>query len=354
MKNLIIAATCILSITGVPVIAQSTGTNSTLTSPANIGPANAQAKAKQAIQAQDILNQYSVKYRNSGVEGRNLLESAHALGVAKTAENVNAVRSMFASRVTNDEKVLLARILGSFYTYDNQTGQNDGIAKDLRSAVYSGQKDVARAATLAYSRLGYFPDYNDVLLHAQKNGYIEKDEYYGELAHLLRFAPANEQFNIVSKINDDKNSYAVQILAFITHDADAMKQIYPETKKLIQTCLEKHEPGFSQAIGEFSYTDSVRYAMWLHSIAMLNSATTNAQYSDVIFSRLNNQTTDPRKIMSYLASSDGKELIIKIGQRGPFQNALQRIQLYTKQLPQNTVMRDMVQDVAATISSVKP
>jgi hypothetical protein len=53
-----------------------------------------------------------------------LLDAIHAAGLAKTAENVQAVRSLLASDVTAEERVGLARIPGSLYTYDNKTGLN--------------------------------------------------------------------------------------------------------------------------------------------------------------------------------------------------------------------------------------
>jgi hypothetical protein len=308
---------------------------------------------QQTAEAQNLYEQYNAKYRNKGADARQVLDGVYANGLAKTAENVKSIRASLASNVTKDEKVALVRILGSLYTYDDRTKMNNAIAQDLRGMAHSDDKDIARAATLSFSRLGYFQDSPDVLLNARNKSFIEVNEYYGELAHMVRNAPVNDQLNLVSKIKSGKSRYAAEILAFVAQDKEASKKIYPETKKLIQSCLEENEPGFAQATGEFSLTNAIQYATWLHAVATLKSDTSNVKYGDIVFSFLNDEKTEPRKIMAFLSSSEGKSFIQGIGQKGQFGNALQRISLYSKQYPQNFIMKDLVQDITGTINSLK-
>lgn len=350
MKYLfLITAACLFLANGKIAIAQSTGNTS------GIAPSapGFSSKGQQMVEAQNLFDQYHTKYRNGGLEGRKILERVQARGLEKTAENVKSIRSVLSSKVTNDEKVVLARILGSLYTHDNKTGMNNAIAGDLRGLTYSGQKDVARTATLAFSRMGYFPDSNEVLLYAQKHSLINSDEYYGELAHIMPFAPAVDQIAIVSNIRNGKSRYAAEILAFLPRNPETMKKLYPETQKMLLSVLKDNEPEFTQAIGEFGFTDAIRYATWLHSVALLSSANSQAKYSEVVLAHLNNEKTDPRKIMAFLAENEGKRLINDMGQRAPFENALQRITLYSKQLPDNIHMKELVQDITSTINSLK-
>src|SRR5680860_1653088 len=120
MKYILITVACLLLVNG-EIAAQGTGnTSGTTQSVVGLSP-----NVQQMIEAQNLFHQYNAKYRNGGLEGRKILESVHAQGLAKTAENVKSIRSLLSSTVTKDEKVVLARILGSFYTYDDKTGMNN-------------------------------------------------------------------------------------------------------------------------------------------------------------------------------------------------------------------------------------
>jgi hypothetical protein len=144
--------------------------------------------AQPAAEAQNLLSQYSARFRNSGQEGRLLLDAIHAAGLAKTAENVQAVRSLLASDVTAEERVGLARIPGSLYTYDNKTGLN---------------------------------------------------------------APPNDQLGLVSEIKSGKNRYAAEILASQLGDAQILATSFPETQRALKQYLEENEPDMPQALGEY-------------------------------------------------------------------------------------------------------
>lgn len=205
----------------------------------------------------------------------------------------------------------------------------------------------------SYSRLGYFPDTEDMLLHLKDTGVIDNEGYYGELAHILPFAPAHAQMDLLSKITMGKDKYATEILAFLPNNPDNVQRLYPETKQRLLAYLQEDEPGFGTETGVFGLTDAVRYTTWLHSIATLTRETTSAKYSDVVLNHLNNEKTDPRKIMAFLISAEGKYLINELGRPELFENARKRITQYSKQHPQNEMMRDAVQEIANTINTVK-
>jgi hypothetical protein len=307
--------------------------------------------AQQAAEAQKLLSQYTTRFRNSGQEGRMLLDAIQ--GLAQTAENVQAVRSLLASNVTAEERVGLARILGRLYTYDNKTGLNAVIAQDLRNLVYTGSKEVAGAAVLAFSRLAYFKDSQTVLRYAKDNGYIDADAYYGELAHLFPFAPPNDQLGLVSEIKSDKNRYATDILASQLGDAQILATSFPETQRALKQYLEENEPDMPPALGEYDVIDAIRYVYWLHAVAALSASTRDASYSEMVFAHLNGDKTDPRKIMAFLSSSRGKIFISNVGRKALFEDALKRVTLYSMQLPQNALMRDAVKEITDAVNSLK-
>lgn len=309
-------------------------------------------QAQRAMAAQNLLAQYIANSKNSTDNNRESLEVIQSLGLAKTSENINSIRSLLVSKANNNEKVVLTRILGTLYTIDNSTGLNSSIIKDLKGTVYSGQSDIARAGTLTYSRLAFFNDSDEVLSYAKSKGFIDTDEYYGELAHILPYAPASNQSLLVSKIKDSNNRYAMEILAFTASDPELKKKIYPEAQKLLLSSLEKNEPAFSKFIGEFGLVDGVRYATWLQSVAMLRNSVYGTKYEEVIFTQLNDAKTDPRKIIAFLISTDGKLLIKSTGNKSSFQKAMDRITVFSKQLPQNVILRDSVQDISKSINSI--
>ena len=206
---------------------------------------------------------------------------------------------------------------------------------------------------MVYSRLAYFKDSGEILGYAKNSGLIDADTYYGELAHLVPYAPANDQITLVTKIKDGNNQYALEILSSIAQDTEIMHKVDTSTKKLILSSLESSEPGFGQARGEFSLIDAVRYSTWLQSVANLSSVTREVKYEDVVLAHLNNSETDPRKVMAFLMSSDGKIFIQNVGKNGSLEGALKRITLYIKEIPQKDIMQDIVDDITATISAVK-
>lgn len=305
-----------------------------------------------AARAAQLLAEYNAKYRGNATEGRKILDELHANGIDKRAENVQIIRTLLVSKVTEAEKVALARILGAAYTPDNKTGMNSMIVHDLRALSQSAPKEVARAATLSFSRLAYFHDSPDVLFSAWNRGLIDTDEYFGELAHLTPFAPAKDQFHLVTMIRNGKNQYASEILAYLSHDTAISKGFSLETKTQILSLLEANEPEFPKPIGELDYTDAIKYSIWLHAIASLARDSSDVSYHETVMARLNDPKTDPRKVMGFLASTEGKRFIKDVGKRGPLEPLQQRVSLYSRQLPQNFIMKELTAEVTATMQTL--
>lgn len=299
-----------------------------------------------------MFDQYKAGMQGRGMAARMQLEGVSVNGIAQTPENVRSVRALLASRVTAEEKGALVRILGRLYTRDDVTGMNTVIVQDLKGFVNAGEKDVALAAVLVFSRLAYFPDSSEVLWQAKSRGVIDDDGYYGELAHLVAVAPADAQNALVRRIGEGKNPYAMEILVSSCCSPNQLARMYPETRSALLGALEENEPGFSMALGEFGMIEAIRYAAWLQAFALLGSHGDNAKYVQLVMTRLSDERLDPRKAMAFLASSQGKALIRDVGKKSAFSMLLERIELYSRQLPQNELMKEMVRDARQSVDAL--
>lgn len=273
-----------------------------------------QPYSQQIIEGQNLLDQYvanqnSPQRKNSLSNNTETLEIIHSKGLPKTAKNVVTLRTLLASNALDNEKIMLVRLLGKLYANDNQSGMNHLIVQDLKLQTNSNQNDIARSAVLAFSRLGFFVDSSAILKRAYDRKLLDADGYYGELAHLLPYASAAEQNNLLDMIKNGNNFYAREILASSFTDSEIIKKLSPKTKKNLHLFFEKNQPNFSQAIGEYDAIESFHYTNWLLSISKLEIEITNKTYQEVTFTRLNDSNLDARKIMAYLSSTSGRYLI---------------------------------------------
>jgi hypothetical protein len=92
------------------------------------------------------------------------------------------------------------------------------------------------------------------------------------------------------------------------------------------------------------------YSAWLRALASLRTSDFNKQGAELIMARLSDSKTEPRKIMAFLASEYGPPLVQQIGSKDRFASLLQRIDLYSRQNPQNSDMRAIVSQVSAMLS----
>lgn len=143
------------------------------------------------------------------------------------------------------------------YDKANTAGTNALIVQDLRGQAGSSDKNVARAATFALSRLGYVDGIEEVLSAGLSSGVI-------------------------------------------------------------------------------------RYSNWLQALATVRSSVMNKEGAEFILGKLNDERTEPRKVMAFFASEYAKKVVTTINQRARFGVALDRITLYSKQHPHNRDMKEIV------------
>jgi hypothetical protein len=315
---------------------------------------------QEMIEGQRLLDQYQSN-KNSLLGIKNLFSShtetimaIHAKGLPRTAKNVETIRSLVASSNKKEEKIALLRLSGSLYTYDNQSRANHLIVQDLRLHINSNDKDISLAALLTFSRLGYFSDSTEILKRAYDKKTLDEIAYLGEVAHLLPYAPAADQHKLLATLSNGNNSYANEILASSFTQPARVQKLDPSMKKALLLHFEKSQPSFPLALGEYRVIDSFRYNNWLQSSVMLEIELTGKTYQEIVFKHLNNPDLDPRKIIAFLSATEGKYLIEHLQnakQKEDLKVLNERAQLYSKQLPQNTIMRDLVRQITINMES---
>ncbi len=302
-------------------------------------------------ETQKLLSTYSGNFFTSSSDKRELLQSIHSRGLEKTPENLASLRQLIASNRDTEEKIILVRILGAQYASEDKTKKNNEILQELRMQANSGNAKLARASLLTFSRLNFFSDTVEILTRAKDKKLIDANEYFGEFAHLAPYAAAPSQRDLINRIRNAKNTYAIEILTSHLLEQELQSRFEPESKSVLESMLQENEPQFSMAIGEFGLMSSIRYSNWLHAVSILEASHKNGSYQDAIWKRINDPQIDPRKIIAFLGSSEGEFFINGVQQRKQFDASLQKISLYVKQLPQNATTQALVQKISTQINS---
>lgn len=300
------------------------------------------------------LNEYQALAGDPSEYALQKLELIHSNGMEKKPENFNMILKLLNLQKKNEQKIVLIRILSSFHSRENANKMNRVIETRLRDLAQSGDKNVATAALLSYSRLGYFSDTESLLEGQLRDGFISKDDVYGELAHVLHFAPAHDQIRLIEKIGNSKSEYAIDIIASNIKSAESRRLIPAATKRVLQTLLEQNEPTFSTAIGEFSLKEAIAFSDWLHVLASLTDENTRISYDEVIMNHLNGANYKPKKAISYFISAEGKTAIDRIG-HAKLADIFWKISNFSKTLPypQNKTVQGFVANIVRQAGAAK-
>lgn len=240
--------------------------------------------------------------------GGAILEEVSIRGLAANAGNINKLRPLVKANISEMEKIAAIRLLGGMYIHREKAPHNAAVAADIKAQVFSANAKVAQAALFVYSRLGYFPDTRATLKYVRDKGILVGDGYYGELAHLVAFAPESDQLAILDEIALSKNGYAGDIIANTLASEPMRRKFGPASTARLRTLLANTEPGFPMPIGEFGMFDAFRYADWLNASAHMDEASGRKKYRDFVVDTLSQEHTEPRKILAFLTSHEGKAL----------------------------------------------
>jgi hypothetical protein len=304
--------------------------------------------APSQAENQALFSRYFTE-KSKSESARIVLERVSVYGIPATKANIETVQKLLSSSVSDHEKKSAVRLLAGMYTSEDKFGLNASILKELTSQVRANNRDIARAATFAFSRLGYFPNSTNLLSHAQRAHLITKDEYFGELAHIVKYAPSNDQVLILSKIAHSKNGYSAEILASFAQDANWLQRFGPQSKSILEIILEKNRPEFPQAVGEYGFVDAFRYENWLHASAVLAANSGKVKYEDFVLEHLNSEKTDPRQILAFLSSEKGKALMSSVGESKRFAPAYARLSQYSHSFPSNAFVGALAKGIEKTL-----
>jgi hypothetical protein len=308
-------------------------------------PIYANNKLPKEVEVKRLFALYQKKYIGSGAKGRELLDAIRALGLPPTVENFNQVQELIKSKTTTEERVGLTRILANFFSINNALGFNDGVIADLKELVNSGNKDVAGTAALEYTYFGYLPDSQHVLSYAKEAGYITDEIYYAQLSRVADSAPKDAQQEILNKIKLGGNAYSIEILTSDIQTPENLKKYSPETYTTLKTILAEHQPEFSEDPSQFGLTKAVTYSAWLQAVALVNSNGDPGSSDQFLLNQLNNNKTDPRKIISFLITGEGDPLIQRYGPSGGLARAQSNMELYAAQTALNLTAQGAIDEI---------
>jgi hypothetical protein len=284
-------------------------------------------------------------YRGRGAPAAGVVEQLYARGLAPTPANIALVRGWLAGAGGPDYKVAVIRLLGSLYRSDAPAATRLGMARDIRAQVQSGDRRVALAAVQTFARLGFQNDLPDVLDDARVRGIIDDDDYAQEVALALPLAPPGRQPALAAKLAEKNNAFGAQVLASTLTTPAEVARIAPAAAATLRDYMAGREPVLSVALGNFGLGDGGRYAEWLHTVAMLEEASGKRSYAQAVWARLNDENTDPRKILGFMTAPEGQAFIRTQGGGAAFARPAERARAYAAQFPDHPVMAPLTQSM---------
>jgi len=289
--------------------------------------------------AHSELEKYISGMAGSGTIGREAIDTIHAMGLEKTLDNVTRIRSALSMKISEGERASLLRLLASLYDHTAGSPWNSMILHDLRTHIPRGG-EVGRMAALQFSRIGYFPDSLAVLEASVENKSLGKEEYSGELAHLLPFAPSQEQKKILSMLKGLKEAYGAEIIASQFSNPNHAPILTPPVLEATARFLLSMEPEFPMEVGRYGMTDALKYAQWLHATASCVGKGDPAAYDAFIIATLERDSSDPRKAIAYLSADESAAFQQRQHGEEKYAALKERAKMHALQNPANLVMQE--------------
>jgi hypothetical protein len=269
------------------------------------------------------------------------VRAASALRLDPSAANVKRVRAALRAARSEDELIDQIRLLASLHSRGNASGMNEAIVAELRALAASPSRRIARSATYPLAHAVGAGETIEILLRARRSGLMESEEIAGELARALRFAPREQQLRYVQLIGAEQSRYGVDVM-LIGFGAHLLDPMLPETRQAIGALLRRTRIDFPRASASFGDGDAIRYAGWLHASALTEQWTSRRPYADTVMAQLDDPDTDPRKLIAYLGTPEGRQLMATVGRRGPFASAVRRVRDYADAYPRSLHMKKIV------------
>lgn len=273
---------------------------------------------------------------------RNELERIRSEGLIVSPANVKLLREALASRATDEERAIQVATLGAMWDHKNRSENNEAIKNDLLKYAQSDERNTARAAVFALSRMGGVDELKGLLLQAKEKHHIDNDEYAGELARNIRFLAKERQSEFVSLLGGSKSKYGIDVLTADLVSPSFLSQYSPSALADMELLLGRSEPSFPFAIGEFGHIDALRYTAWLQARAAMYEKSGRGAQAAFILRTINDPNLDPRKAIGYLSAPEA-DSFIKGMSREKLEPVAARIRAYANSLPQNQLIQEFTQ-----------
>lgn len=261
-----------------------------------------------------------------------------------SAANVRRVLAALRAARSEDQKIEQIRLLGALLSRSNASAMNEAIVGELRTLAASPSRRIARSATYPLVHAVGADETIEILLRARRAGLMESEEIAGELARALRFAPREQQLRYVQLIGAEQSRYGVDVLV-AGFGSNVLDPMLPETRQAIGELLRRTRIDFPRDANSFGYVDAIRYAGWLHASALTEQWISRQPYEITVMAHLDDPETDPRKLIAYLGTPEGKELMARVGKRGPLAGAVRRARAYADANPRSLHVKKIVLDI---------
>lgn len=264
-----------------------------------------------------------------------------------TALKVQRVRAALHAARSEDQKIEQIRLLGSLHSRSNAAGMNDAIVGALRVLAASPSRRIARTAIYPLAQALDADESIAILLRAKRAGLMESEEVGGELARALRHAPRERQLRYVQLIGAEQSRYGVDVMV-AGFGSDLLDPMLQETREAIGELLRRTRIDFPRAPDRFGQVDALRYAGWLHASALTEQWTSRRPYADTVLAHLDDPELDPRKLIAYLGTDQGKQLMASVGRRGPLAGAVRRAAGYAEAFPHSAQVNQLVAGIVGS------
>jgi hypothetical protein len=308
----------------------------------------------RAEEASRLWALYRMSKAGSGKPGAELLGAIAAMGFAPgTRSVVTDTIQLLRANVSAEEKIGLLRLLSvNFYWDTHDKTVRSEIARAIsETALASTDKEVVKAATIAYTRLEYFPDTLKVLNRAYELDAIARDSYYGEMAHMIVGSPPAEQLTLLRNIDAGKSDYSRDVLVSTLANKDYALSLSPEVQAAAVSLLAKWEPDLGVGFGGVS---AIVWEHWLDASVTLNAKLSARSEKEVMAKLLKvDGSADPRKLMIALWNESTAEIVKEAFDRGTLASIDAKLSAYGANNPDRGDIREEVELARRNLASIK-
>lgn len=301
-----------------------------------------------ATEAQSDFDQYLANHKRAIKSQLNMQIVLRNL--PKSKKNIQAIRGILSSKISNPEKIDALRLLGTMHDRLDAFGENHNIARDLKGHIAHSDKSVAAAALYSYTRNVHDEEYLTTIKQAKDLGIIGNNEYFGEHAHVLQTVTPYVQKTILEEISKSRNEYALQILAASLNSERNLKLSH-EIEAQVLNLLIENEPKFPVAIGVFGGFSNFQYENWLLSVARLQQKSGSGDYYNIIITILSKDGTDARKALTLFSSPFGKELAEHTKEASRIATLVGRMCDYANSFPTTASIQIAAKEMESNIGS---